>query len=62
MDSIYVLSFSLASVVAEWLAILWFFTKEQLQNMSGMNTATWRQKLAADIHQLIANSLTWSKK
>jgi hypothetical protein len=39
--------FSLASVVAEFLAILWFFHKK-MQNISGIHAATWWQKLAAD--------------
>ncbi len=42
------LIYSLASVVAELLAILWFFTKWKLKNISGTQAATWWQKLAAD--------------
>ncbi len=45
--------FSLALVVVEFLAILWFFTKLKLQNISGSYAATWWQKLAADIPSLI---------
>jgi hypothetical protein len=40
--------FSLALVVVEFIAILWLFTKEKLQNIFGNHSATWRQKLAAD--------------
>jgi hypothetical protein len=35
-----VLIFSLASVVAELLTIVWFFTKKELQNISGSHIAT----------------------
>jgi hypothetical protein len=42
------LFFSLASVVTKLLQILQFFTKYKLQNTSGTDAATWRQKLAAD--------------
>ncbi len=42
------LIYSLASVVAELLAILWFFTKWKLKNISGTQADTWWQKLAAD--------------
>jgi hypothetical protein len=41
--------FILASVVAELLAILWFFAKWKLRNMSGTGAATWWQKQAVDI-------------
>ncbi len=47
------LIFSLASVVAELIAILWFFTKQTLQNISGSNAATWWQKLATDFPSLV---------
>jgi hypothetical protein len=44
-----VLISSLASVVAELLAILWFITKQNLQYITETNAATWQQKVAADI-------------
>ncbi len=44
--------FFLASAVADLLAILGFFPKEQSQNISWTNAATWQQKLAADIPSL----------
>ncbi len=44
--------FFLVSAVAELLAILGFFTKEQSQNISGTNAATWRHNLAAYIPSL----------
>jgi hypothetical protein len=49
-----VLISSLASVVAELLAILWFLTKQNLQYITETNAATWQQKVAAD-----TPSLTW---
>ncbi len=42
------LIFSLASVVTKLLQTLQFFTKYKLQNISGTDATTWRQKLAAD--------------
>jgi hypothetical protein len=48
MDSKSVLISYLALVVVEFLAILWFFTKLKLQNISGNNAAHKRQKLATD--------------
>jgi hypothetical protein len=41
-----VLIFSLPLVVVEFLAILCFFPKYKLQNISENNAATWWQKLA----------------
>ena len=43
------LIFSLASVVAELSAILWFFTKQKLQNIAGTNAATCQKIMAADV-------------
>jgi hypothetical protein len=40
-DSKYVLSFSLALVVVEFLAILWFFAKWNLQNIIGNILKLW---------------------
>jgi hypothetical protein len=40
---------SLVSVVPKLLAIKLFFTKQKLQNKSGMHAAVWQQKLAADL-------------
>jgi hypothetical protein len=42
-----VLILSLALVVVEFLAILWFFTNQKLQNISGNHAATCRQRLTA---------------
>jgi hypothetical protein len=42
------LIFYLALAVVEFLAILRFFTKQKLNNISGNHAATWKQKLAAD--------------
>jgi hypothetical protein len=44
----------LAQLVAELLAILWFFHKIKVANISGNYAATWRQKLAADFPSLDA--------
>jgi hypothetical protein len=52
MDPKCLLIFTLASVVAELLAILGFFTNQKLLNMSGTNAATWWHKLAADFPSL----------
>jgi hypothetical protein len=35
--------------MSEILAILRFFTKEKLQNISGTHAATWWQKMAAEL-------------
>ncbi len=45
----YVLIFYLALVLAELLAILWFFTEQKLQNISVTHAVTWWQKLAIDL-------------
>jgi hypothetical protein len=47
------LTFSLASVVVEKLAILQFFTKYKLQNISGTRAATWWQKMAVIYHNFV---------
>ncbi len=44
-----VIIFDLAFVVVELFIILWFFTKEKLQNILGTHAATWQKKLAADL-------------
>jgi len=44
--------FSLALVVVELLAILWFFAKQKLQNLSGTHAATLWQKLTANLQLL----------
>ncbi len=52
-DSKYALIFPLSLVVYDLSAILWFFTKWKVQNISGTNAATWWQNLAADLAHLI---------
>jgi hypothetical protein len=44
-----VVNFSLALAVVELLANLQFFDNLKLQNISGTNAATWRQKLTTDL-------------
>ncbi len=46
MDSESVFIFSLALVI---IVILWFFTKQKLQNISETHAATWWQKPTADL-------------
>jgi hypothetical protein len=48
-DSKFVLILYLAQAVVEILAMLWFFTKWKLQNICGIDAASLRQKLAADL-------------
>ncbi len=44
--------FFVALVDVEFFAILWFFTKPKLENISENYAATWWQKLAADFPSL----------
>ncbi len=54
-----------------FLAILWFFTKKKLQNISGNNAANWWKKLIADspslnrlinVHLVVKNLLLAAPK
>ncbi len=47
------LFFLLPLVVVELLAILWFLSKQNLQNISETDPAAWCQKLAADLSLLL---------